>query len=137
MDPLTFSKFLGPFNETFVTSSIDSELSSSLILNYRLQVHSATQTANATPLTRNSAAGNNPISVASAVCAWLNWEREPPVVTPVFLICSEEPRTCRTTAKRDWCAGRLGKMLLLHRAAQKKFQKIFRPRVVFGLRFHL
>ena len=94
-----------------------------LILSYRPQVHSATQTVNATPLTRNSAAGNNPISVASAVCAWLSWEKEPPVVTPVFSICSEEPRTCRTTAKRDWCAGLLGKMLLLHRAAQKKFQK--------------
>ena len=29
LDPLASSKFLGPFNETFVTSSIDSQLSSS------------------------------------------------------------------------------------------------------------
>ena len=56
---------------------------------------------------------------------------------PAFLICSEEPRTCQTTAKRDWYAGLLGKMLLLHRAAQRKFQKIFRTLVIFGLRFHL
>ena len=47
------------------------------------------------------------------------------MATPAFLICSEEPRTCPTTAKRDWCAGQLGKMFMLHKAVQRKFQKIY------------
>ena len=87
-----------------------------------------TQTVNAIPLTRNSAAGNNLTSVASAVCAWLSWEREPRVATPAFLICSEGPRTCPTTAKRDWCAGLLGRMLLLllRMFLPRNFQKIYR-----------
>lgn len=120
LNPQVSSKFLSHFIGKCNTSSTDTQL------NYRLQVHSVTQTVNVTPLMRNSAAGSSPTSVASAVCAWLSWERVPRVAIPAFLICSEEPRTCRTTAKKDWCAGLLGRMLLLllRMFLARNFQKI-------------
>lgn len=120
LNPQVSSKFLSHFIGKCNTSSTDTQL------HYRLQVHSVTQTVNVTPLMRNSAVGSSPTSVASAVCAWLSWEREPRAAIPAFLICSEEPRTCRTTAKKDWCAGLLGRivLLLLCMFLARNFQKI-------------
>lgn len=75
----------------------------------RLQAHSVTRTVIAILQTRNSAAESSRISVVTSVCVWPSQEKELLVATLASLICSDQLRRCRTTARRDSCARLLGR----------------------------